>query len=569
MHILILTGFALLVCFPVLMHGLPDMGNDCLDHTRWTRNFDRQLWQGEWYPRWLPDLNAGFGSPIFFFYPPLPFYASAMFWPMLHNVDPEGWFTMGLSCVLSFVLAAIAAYFWCRALADPDAALFGGLIYTLLPYHLATNLYTRASASELWAVVWLPLILLAVYRLTQGSRWAFPALVISYALLVTNHIPTTICFSLAPLGLALYLSEPGRKMSAFLKTVAGMTLGAGLAAVFLLPVLLEEKSIDLSSLVDDPFYTYRRWWLTGIHPLFDSRTRLLLLTLATVGYLGVVFWMCWRSRPADPKRRMILFHGAVAIGTLFMTTQLSAPIWSALSVLRSMQFPTRFLNAFVVVLPGLSAMAFQSLRQRPWRLPAVIAGLFILSWIAATGWAIPMAYIAWRPIAPDKVREFEAYKAFRKDTVAYARDGMWPRWTRAKEVSEFPAFPAYVAAHTPRSAQLVGALSGKPVGSVTIESWAPRRAVLNLDEPEPGSLTVNHFYYPGWIGRIEGSGELVPVGPSRPDGFLQMDVPKGNYRLVLDLEREWPERLGIYLSLCSLLLTAAIVTWLGSRPRAV
>ena len=36
-----------------------------------------QLWSGELYPRWLLGMNSGFGSPTFFVYGPLPYYAAA------------------------------------------------------------------------------------------------------------------------------------------------------------------------------------------------------------------------------------------------------------------------------------------------------------------------------------------------------------------------------------------------------------------------------------------------------------------------------------------------------------
>src|SRR5262245_38773724 len=31
---------------------------------------------GSWYPRWLPDLNGGYGYPVFVFYQPGYFYVS-------------------------------------------------------------------------------------------------------------------------------------------------------------------------------------------------------------------------------------------------------------------------------------------------------------------------------------------------------------------------------------------------------------------------------------------------------------------------------------------------------------
>lgn len=48
-------------------------------HLRWSKGFWEVLRNGVFYPRWLPQLNGGLGSPVFFFYPPIPYYFSSFF----------------------------------------------------------------------------------------------------------------------------------------------------------------------------------------------------------------------------------------------------------------------------------------------------------------------------------------------------------------------------------------------------------------------------------------------------------------------------------------------------------
>ncbi len=77
------VALALLLACALLMLPLwwqgGSQGHDLFHHLLSGHYFARQLWQGELYPRWLMAMNGGFGSPTFFFYPPLPYYVSALF----------------------------------------------------------------------------------------------------------------------------------------------------------------------------------------------------------------------------------------------------------------------------------------------------------------------------------------------------------------------------------------------------------------------------------------------------------------------------------------------------------
>ena len=75
---LILALASALLVLPVWLQG-GTQGHDLFHHLLSGHYFARQLWQGELYPRWLMAMNGGFGSPTFFFYPPLPYYVSALF----------------------------------------------------------------------------------------------------------------------------------------------------------------------------------------------------------------------------------------------------------------------------------------------------------------------------------------------------------------------------------------------------------------------------------------------------------------------------------------------------------
>ena len=129
----ILVGLALLTCWPILMHGAADLSWDGAAHAVWAQQFASQFWQGDLYPRWFANINAGYGGASGFFYPPLTNYASSLFWPLVATKENAGWLSSGFSLVLAFVSSGITAYFWLRSITGSRAALLGAVVYSACP----------------------------------------------------------------------------------------------------------------------------------------------------------------------------------------------------------------------------------------------------------------------------------------------------------------------------------------------------------------------------------------------------------------------------------------------------
>ncbi|WP_240036357.1 hypothetical protein [Aeromonas hydrophila] len=155
-------------------------GHDQFHHLLSGHYFALQLWQGELYPRWLMAMNCGFGSPTFFFYPPLPYYVSALF-AGPHPLAHQAIYTLLWSASLALLLSGLFTYLWLRRFSTSGRALATSLIYLALPYHLALDLYARFALAEFWAFVWVPLILLGQDLAQRGQRLGLPLLILSLA----------------------------------------------------------------------------------------------------------------------------------------------------------------------------------------------------------------------------------------------------------------------------------------------------------------------------------------------------------------------------------------------------
>ena len=189
------VALALLLACALLMLPLwwqgGSQGHDLFHHLLSGHYFARQLWQGELYPRWLMAMNGGFGSPTFFFYPPLPYYVSALFaGPGAH--PQQAIYPLLGSATLALLLSGVFAYLWRRATTPPGRALAASLLYLALPYHVAMDLYARFALAEFWAFAWAPLILLGQDLAHRGRPQGLPLLILGLALLAFSHLPSLL-----------------------------------------------------------------------------------------------------------------------------------------------------------------------------------------------------------------------------------------------------------------------------------------------------------------------------------------------------------------------------------------
>ena len=77
-HAAAIVALAIALTVPALLS--PQMTHDSfwIDWV-WADQFTAELAKGNFYPRWLPLSHGGLGSPVFYYYPPLAFYACALF----------------------------------------------------------------------------------------------------------------------------------------------------------------------------------------------------------------------------------------------------------------------------------------------------------------------------------------------------------------------------------------------------------------------------------------------------------------------------------------------------------
>ena len=189
-----LCGLAAAVALVPLIFGGYPAGHSVTFNVPWTAGFLAQLFEGDLYPRWLHSYPAGIGSPVFYFYAPLPFYLTGTGYLFCQNCSITE--VLSIAHWEALFLSGLAFYFWARSFTGYTPALFCSIIYIFMPYHL-TGLFIRATVGETMTYVFVPLILLHMKKLLDSDRslvWTS----VFYASLILSHLPSAFLFSFIP-----------------------------------------------------------------------------------------------------------------------------------------------------------------------------------------------------------------------------------------------------------------------------------------------------------------------------------------------------------------------------------
>ncbi len=541
----IITIAGVIIGLPCLVYGFPFYGDDSIFHALSYSRFSEQLSQGEIYPRWLGRMNGELGSPSFFYYPPLPYYLTSAC-RVLSTSHQFGLRQLGVGAVAALVASGLTLHLWLRGRAGRWPSVAAAIVYMMLPYHLNIDLYTRGAYAELWSFVWLPLVLYAIDRIGDGRRFGVSILAVSYACLVTTHLPTTLIFS--PVLLAYAQVPATKRLTRVGLTVAGMLLGVGLSAVYLIPALALQRFSFLSEGTTGHFF-YGHWFLfTGLI-WSGSRSDLFWFSLevAALGTLAFAVLLYQRRRELQWDAR---FWFLVSVFCIFMMSPLSRPVWAFLPPLQKVQFPWRFNTVLSLAVAALLAIAFAAAER--WSPPALVLKVAVIVLLGIWSYdAIPRAWFSYPVHYVDHQVVMERNKWLEQSR---DQDEYRPRWVVSIKEPDLAALLQKLG----KTPDLPGTVSLSIQGRVAIESWKPSEIELSVAASEAAVVTISQFYFPGWEGRVLG-GEALEVTPSIPGGLVSARVPAGSSRVIIKRVRTSPEIVGLIVSAITLALMLGMI----------
>lgn len=543
---------------------------------------------GHWYPRWLPDMNGGYGYPEFVYYQPGYFFLNA----------GTAWVTDSLLTrqLLTVSLLAIAGgvgvYRLARTHLDPAHALLVVLAFQLSPY-VHINLSVRGDLSEWmvlqlspWTVHFLQQLLIPQANpSTRRRMMAWLGLAATTAAACYSHPIAVMCLPplLLFLGGIMLWRTPHASLRSGAEMVCAVIAGLILSAPYWLTVATMKSLVHTEVASGGDLTTWENTaslvtMLMG--PFMPSPTA----SFRDSGFLGAPFaflaiWGFWRGR-----RVPVVFAGGLAYILLVLAmTAVGKPLWR-LYPLSLLQFPWR-LAVFAPVLQVLCFLGFAPSAMQRTRAARVALALAMTAMMAWSLWG----HYGFKPLDWFNAHNATAHSCFRTlfsvarpgSYVATLDAGEWqPRTAHsgslpprgeapsssfcrelqsrlgsvAKDAGMGNVFPA------PRSSPMVEALN--PTWMVQPDPMSSLfRPVFQLKGESPSDIIVNQLYLPGWRVAVNGR-QIDPKTLERdlsPDGRIRLVLPAGEWRV--EASYDGPPGAGIRLGLIAFCVLCALLYW--------
>jgi hypothetical protein len=375
---------------PLVQPGYHWGAHDARSHVYFLFEFNKSIQDGILWPRWGPDWGFGYGYPFWNIYGPLAYYVGEGIHLLGFDYVPA----VKMVFALSILGSAATMYLFVRRLLGRPAGLLAGLVYVYVPYRLF-DLYVRAALAEAFSFVLIPLVLwgfLASVKRPRisvliGTALAYAGLVLSsnaVGLLLITPTVGLLVLVLLLLRLKDDMQEAGgwgfgatlkRLIALVIPPALGLTLGLGLLAFFVLPLVLEYNYVRVDQWTGgryafggDFVYLFQlfspRWGFGASIPGPDDLTGFQLglvpLTLFVLSFLAL-------ARLSDVNsRRVLRFFQALILIVAFLMTPASAWIWQTIPLSSLAQFPWRLgvlTTTGLAVVAGAVVSGDQGIRQ--------------------------------------------------------------------------------------------------------------------------------------------------------------------------------------------------------------
>jgi hypothetical protein len=425
-------------------------------------------------------------------------------------------------------------------------------MYSYVPYK-AVEVFVRGALNEFWVLSFLPLAFWAIYNLIKTAKskyliWS----ALSILLLLTTHSLISMIFAPLLVIWALIWMHLEKKWYLLHKLIMAALLGLGLAAFYIIPLLLEKKYAHLETLLVG-YFDYRAHFV-NLYKLFlsmewgygSSGFPLEKLNLST----GIIQWLmgivaALLAALNYKKQKKLALLTFILVGcellVLFLMHLKSSFIWSSLPILSWLQFPWRFLTLSIFLLSILSALAVYFAGKYAYLLGTAAV---IFSMLLYANFFIP---IAWLNITDED--KFSGQS-----------------WEKQLTISIFDYLPIYAKLPPPSKAPDVPEVLE---GEVNFLSYikGSNFQTGEIEAKKDSLLRAPLYDFPGMTVKVDG--ETVPhINNDCRDqkyclGLITFPVKEGQHKIDIRLLPTGPRRAGDIISILSL----GAVLYLLSRKK--
>ena len=501
--------------------------HDMAQHLAVMEQFDKVLGSGTLYPRWLPDVNNGYGLAWTNFYSPAFYYPAALVTALVQ----DRYRSLFVLSVLSLVASGLAFYLMAKQFYGRAASATAALLYMLLPYHTLDQ-YWRGAFPELQGFILVPLILYFAYRAGSRGRLSdYAGLGLCQGLHYVTHFPVAYLMTYTVALYALVWAVRKSDWRILLRIGVGLSLAFLFSAIYWLPAVFESKYAQEHF---TSIFPYHNGYITLL-PGGDRFSELInqsfaVQSLALLAAIAVLRLTNGAAAPSLDKAeevrqgqtRMLVILG---LATTFMVTSLSIYLSKLIPKIEAVSFPMRWMvitSFFTAIVVGA---AVDRLR-RPGRLhPAALwACRLAIGAVLATNLWITVDHILLEALSNSAL----APPPIHYESAFVPKGGREPR--------NLPDTPNVVIEPAAGKAEVV--------------RWEPNHREIALSVQEPSTVRLKTYNFPGWSARLDGQKVAIT---SDLDGVQTIAVPPGQHGLEVSFRQTLPRTIGTILSAMSVL----------------
>jgi uncharacterized membrane protein len=561
----LLLAFSIFALAPLTAPGYFVFAHDARHSVYFLQMFDMSIRDGVWYPRWAADMVFGYGYPLWLILAPIPFFVGEAF----HFAGFDFVSAVKIVDGLALFLSALTMYLFASRVLGRNAGFVSAIAYTYIPYHLV-DLYVRAAQAELVAFVFPPLICWAFHQLatTRHTRYV-PIAAFAYAGLLLSHISMAVIFTpIVGLHILFLLARAGSRQQAagskrqrsaafrfLLSAFCAIALALGIAAIFLLPVLLEQRYLTSDPLIGG-FFNYRKHFLNAsqlLSPFWgygyagENGADQFSLQLGVIPVLFALLALVALSRTRDAIRAHSAFFALIAAMMIFAMLPVSAPLWDSFApIVAFVQFPWRLLIVAAFALAFLAGAALHALGDDARGLASGLAVALLF---------VTASYPYTQPQHTEAVFNYQTQMEFEIKYGELLGDTIWMTGERPKDS---PLVEQYVSG---KPLQKAIALDDGAI--VQTMRYGGQSTDVRVQSNAPTRILFYTRYFPGWTATIDDQPTFIE--PYGDQGLILVRVPAGAHTVRLRFEDTPSRQIGAVISAASAILA---LIW-ASRARRV
>jgi len=358
--VFVLSVITLLSCVPAMTLGICP-GHDGTFHLLRIEGLVQGLREGEFPVRMQSVWMEGYGYPVSIYYGDLLLYIPALFRIIGFSVSQAYKMYLFLINLATTLIAYVCFY---KVVKNRRAALWGTAGYVFATYRL-TNMYVRVAVGEYSAMMFLPLVFLAVYRIyiedeKNLKKYIKNALLLAFAMtgLVQTHLISVALAALIIAFVCILMIKKTLRKNTLIVYVSAVGITILLNLFFLVPFMDYSENVSVKVLngsmgntvgmiqkmgayISQYFMLYQRAYGNSTRNIGDRMAITPGIVLMAVLLVGIYFSIKYR----DKMIRLMTFMSVIM---LWMSSQLfpwdfivdHIPFMDWISII---QFPWRFL----------------------------------------------------------------------------------------------------------------------------------------------------------------------------------------------------------------------------------